>query len=502
MIVLINPNIQSLRSDPFTTGIPFMPIGLAYAAAALQQAGETVQVIDAFGEAPTRIRKESRFLIHGLHPEESIARIPASVDAAVLYAGILASHLSLLSHLRTLKAIHPSIPAIVIENTQAVTAYALEPVKSELFQAGADFVLTGEPEERLPALVRWLRAPDTSPWPDGVWGASAQGPSGRPADHAIADLNGLPFPAWTLFPVQHYWALRYSHGPVEGPFLPLLTSRGCPYPCRFCVVPATNQRSWRARSPVSVVNEMTHWQSTLGVSEFHWEDLNPTIQDARIREIADTILSRKLAVRWKLAAGTKLETLKSPDTVAAMAQAGCRYVSFSPESGSPAVLEAIDKAFDFDHADRMVRLMDRHGIRTQACFVLGFPRETDHDRTLTWKAVKRLVRQGLDELALFIITPVPGSAIFPDFQGFETLSQLNFSPTWRNDFKRLSRFRLRLYFAFLFWKLRYSPRKLLRQPFNFLRRRFETKMEMTPYRACSILRHAWRSGKVRTTAHA
>ena len=94
-----------------------------------------------------------------------------------------------------------------------------------------------------------------------------------------------------------------------------------------------------------------------------------------------------------------------------------------------------------------------------------------------------LTRVGVDEIALFIITPVPGSAIYEQLQGYKSLSELNFSPTWREDYQRLSRFRLQLYARFLFWKLRYHPLKLLRQPVNFLRRRFETKMEMVPYRA-------------------
>ncbi len=78
---------------------------------------------------------------------------------------------------------------------------------------------------------------------------------------------------------------------------------------------------------------------------------------------------------------------------------------------------------------------------------------------------------------------MPGSAIYEQLQGYKSLSELNFSPTWREDYQRLSRFRLRLYARFLLWKLRYHPLKLLRQPVNFLRRRFETKMEMVPYRA-------------------
>ena len=249
------------------------------------------------------------------------------------------------------------------------------------------------------------------------------------------------------------------------------------------MVPATNGLAWRARSPKSVVDEMEAHARTYGVREFHIEDLNPTISDKRVRDICREILRRGLRVSWKIAAGTKVETIKSEETVELMARAGCRYVSISPETGSERVLRAMGKPFDLAHAVRIVRKMSEVGIRSQACFVLGFPGETAEDLEATRDLVQKLTRVGVDEIALFITTPVPGSAIDGQFQGYTSVSELNFSPAWRPDYPALSRFRLHLYRSFLAWKLRYHPFKVLRQPVNFARRRFETKMEMAPYRA-------------------
>ena len=97
--------------------------------------------------------------------------------------------------------------------------------------------------------------------------------------------------------------------------------------------------------------------------------------------------------------------------------------------------------------------------------------------------VKRLTLNGLDEIALFIISPVPGAAIFKEFKGYSGLSDLNFTPSWREDYEALNNFRLALYRSFLLWKLRYYPFKVLLQCVNFLTRHFETKMEMVPYKA-------------------
>lgn len=486
-VVLVNPNLMAQTDDLFTTGIVYAPVSLAWFAGSLREIGCEVLVVDAFGQRPNEFWTEGRFIFRGLLPEETASRVPSESLAVFVYAINLTYHTGILRTIAAIKRAAPKVPLVVMENTQAVTAYALAKVQEEFYEAGADYVLTGEAEERGIALLRALEqraGNEVIGAIDGI-GFRRKGRIrySRPA-RMVADLNRLPLPAWDLFPMRNYWGLKYAHGPLTSDrYLPLLTSRGCPYQCRFCVIPETNNVRWRSRSAKSVVDEIEHFQRTMGVSEFHFEDVDPTISDKRTQEICREILTRGLKVIWKLCAGTKVETIRSEKTVELMARAGCRYISISPESGSPRVLKAINKPFDLAHAVRIVRKMKEVGIRSQACFVIGFPGEEDADREQTRRMARDLVRVGLDEIALFVITPVPGSAIFDQFDGYEDYSELHFSPTWRRDYAQLNRFRLRLYRQFLVWKLRYHPLAMARQTWNFLTRRFETKMEMTPFRA-------------------
>ncbi|MCW5875579.1 MAG: radical SAM protein [Anaerolineales bacterium] len=486
-IVLINPNLVAQRNDPFTTGIVYMPISLAYLAAALRGAGHVLQVIDAYAAAPRQARREGNFNFYGLTEAEVAARIPVDTRVVFVYAINLTNHLSTLAMVRAARVAAPAAKVVVVENTQAVTAYALSQVAAEFYAVGADWVLTGEPERRALRLLEALHSDDRAALRmiDGLGGPDFYNlPAGFMDEK---QLDELPFPAWDLFPLENYWSLQFAHGPLSARrYLPLLTSRGCPYPCGFCVVPATNRQKWRPRSAGNVVDEMEHFQRSLGVGEFHIEDLDPTILDGRTRAICAEIQRRGLQVTWKIAAGTKVETMRDEETIDQMAAAGCRYISISPETGSPRLLKLMRKPFDLKHAVRLVERMNQVGICSQACFVLGYPGETDEDRRLTRELVHDLTKVGVDEVALFIITPVPGSSIHDQFSGYQSLSELNFSPAWRQDYAELARFRLRLYVSFLLWKLRYHPLKLLRQPFNFLRRRFETKMEMVPYRALAL----------------
>lgn len=473
MIVLINPNLVVQRNDPLTTGIVYMPVSLAYVAAALREANFPLHLIDAFGEKPRQARRFGNYHLLGLDSEELLARFPANPQAIILYAINLNNHLSLREISRNVKQAFPNVPLIVLENTQSVTGYALTKISDELYEAGADYLLTGEAEIRSVQLLKALQNKED---------VAAILSGGK--ETTLPGLDQLPFPAWDLFPLKNYWSLKFAHGPLSASkYLPLLTSRGCPYPCKFCVIPGTNFLKWRGRSAQNVVDEIEYFHKTLQVSEFHLEDLDPTIDDERTRSICREILKRNLKITWKIAAGTKAETIKGEETLKLMAASGCRYISISPETGSERLLKQMNKPFRLGHALELIATMQKLKIHSQACFVLGFPGETAEDLQLTEKLIRQLTKAGIDEIALFLITPVPGSAIYENFSGYQGLWELTFTPTWRTDYRDLVRIRLKLYRIFLLGKLRYFPFKIATQAVNFARRQFDTKMEMVPYRA-------------------
>ena len=284
----------------------------------------------------------------------------------------------------------------------------------------------------------------------------------------IENLDQLPLPDWDVFNLKNYWNIKHAHGPLTSKkYLPILTSRGCPYPCKFCVIPFTNDRKWRSRSAKNVVDEIEYFKNKYGVKEFHLEDLNPTVNEKRTISICKELINRKMNITWKIVAGTKVESIKNNTTIELMAKSGCKYISISPESGSKNLMKLINKPFNIEHAINMIQYMNKFNIRTQACFVLGFPGEENGDLELTKKMIIKLTKAGLDEIAIFIITPIPGSEIFKNIEGYESYSELNFSPKWRSDYNFLNYTRLKFYLIFLLYKLLYSPKKILKQIFNF-----------------------------------
>ena len=477
-ILLINPQLQFNKSDKLTTGIIYLPIAIASVSANLKKNNIDHTIIDLFGNNPTRIDKINNFYILGENIEKYLD-ILSEYDAVFVFANQVINHLAINQIVKKLREKNKYIKIITFENTQAVTAYSLKEIYKEFIYSNNDYVLIGEPEEKIISICKNLNNTESLKNIKGLIGNSFQNSSRE----LIQNLDILPFPDWSKIPLKNYWKLKYAHGPFfSKKYLSLLTSRGCPYPCKFCVVPETNNRRWRSKSSKKVVDEIEHYIKNYNVKEFHLEDLNPTVNEVRTKELCEEIIKRKLNITWKIVAGTKVESIKQTETIDLMAKAGCKYISISPESGSTKIMKEIGKPFNINHAYKIVESMNKNRIFSQACFVLGYPGENENDINLTKKMIFNLTKNGIDEIAIFIISPIPGSKIFDKFEGYKSFSDLNFSPTWREDYKKLFKKRMFFYIYFIFFKTVFHPTKVLKQIFRFFALNFQTKMEMVPFK--------------------
>lgn len=500
-ITIICPNIVTQKGDFFGSGIPYMPFTAAYTAAILKKNGYDIHVIDAFGEAPTKVTEQKGYFIQGLTPDEVADKINTDSKHIFISAERLISHnavLSILDAIQKKAAQYTKLISVcILENTQAVSAYALKEIYQEFFAHGAKAVITGEPEERI--LEYLAKVPRKV---DGIILKEQKGIHINEKTKYIADPSILPFPAWELFPLEKYWELGYSHAPLTSKkYLPLLTSRGCTFQCGFCVVPSTNQRKWRPRTAENVVDEMEYMKKMFGVGEFHLEDLNPTLDKKRMQDIAQKIIHRNLNIIWKIGSGTKIETVDE-ETLAKMAKSGCTYLSLSPETGSQELLKKMNKPFHHECALELIKHMNSLHMTTQACFVLGYPEETEKDRRLTYEYCKKLAKAGCDEIALFIMAPVPGAGTYQQYKEKIlqnnkqiSLQDMSFSPKWREDYGLYKKFRLKAYLAFMITKALYHPLKTLQQPWNIIAGMFKTKMEMTIYRIFKLYALLWKKKK-------
>jgi hypothetical protein len=480
-ITLISPRIAIQKGDFLGSGIPYWPVEMAVFAAFLQQQKYTVSVIDLFGTDPTRLESHTDHYLQGA-PVTAFLTTPAVSDAEliILYAMSSMSHSEILNIAGILKEIRPEVKISVLENSQAVTAYDISLLAGDFFEAGVNHLLCGEMYWNWAEIESFLSHPDHQTPPPNVLVPSL--PEGHNARRQFNKQPGYPIPAWELFNLANYWSIPYAHGPKTKRFLPVLTSRGCPYPCDFCVVPATNSTRWRGRTPKEVVNELITLRDRFGVQHFQIEDLNPTVQSKRWDEICRLLIKKEAGIFFYFVSGTKAETVKL-DQVSLLAQAGCRYISISPESGSLDVLKTIGKPFDYGHALALIEACHYHGIYTQACFLVGHPAEKPEDHQCSCDYLRTMVRAGLDEVAVFIVAPLAGSALQHQNK-INLVSQKalrSFSPKGREDWDVLVQRRRELIRIFFSEKLKRGSQIWL-QGIRALWGTPRTKMENLPLR--------------------
>ena len=465
-VTLINPALVHLTGDPYSS-IPFMPTGLLYLAGYLEQQGIAVSILDGFGLAPGRkFRIDHELSGMGLAEEEIADRLDdAQLVGITVHSGM--SHGFVLRLARVIRERYPDRVLIAGGNHVSV-------VPEPFLQGGFDYVCVGEGEYPLAALAACLRDnegdPRTIPGLSGRDFTNAPGPFEQ-------DLDRFGTAALHLLPLENYWALSMQHAPVQGRFMVLTTSRGCVYNCRFCTTPRVWGRCWRSRSAGHVADEIEQAVARYGIEDVIIQDELFGCRREYARAFADELLRRNLQVRLSTPSGVKVETMDE-ETVELLHRAGLRYLVFAPESGSERVLKNMNKPMDFDKLKRLTVFAKSLGIRLNCVFVLGFEDEDDADRALTRELALELTRLGVDEISLFIWSPLPGADAFESEEGWQRYEDLNWTPRWRRDYAPLRAFRNRLYREWIGTKLRYQFWGCLRSGWNVLRGRYELKMEM------------------------
>jgi len=285
-----------------------------------------------------------------------------------------------------------------------------------------DFVLRGEPEltfrelidvleERQDQRAEWLQTmlQKTDPsWrrAEGledvkglVWREGAE-TRVNPARPFIPQLDDLPLPLHEELPLD-----EYRMPLMKGPFTFVLTSRGCPAGCRFCIKHVSYQWSVRLYSPERIMEELRVLDG-LGIHNIHmYADLF-TVSREQVMGLCDLIIEEGLKIRWTC--NSRVDYVDE-EMLRRMAQAGCWLISWGIESGSEEILKRAAKGTDLAKAHRALKWSKDAGIRNWGYFIIGLPGETEETIRQTIQLAKSLP---LDIALFHIAAPYPGTPFF------------------------------------------------------------------------------------------
>jgi radical SAM superfamily enzyme YgiQ (UPF0313 family) len=154
----------------------------------------------------------------------------------------------------------------------------------------------------------------------------------------IQDIDSIPFPAWDLFPMDHYALLRLPNIKNSERCMPVLSGRGCTFTCNFCY---RMDKGFRPRSPESIIEEIQILKKDYAISYIAFSDelLMSSVQ--RTTELCEAFIKAKLNVHWDCCGRLNYAT---SDVLNLMKDAGCVFINYGIESMDEQALRNMKKA--------------------------------------------------------------------------------------------------------------------------------------------------------------
>lgn len=252
---------------------------------------------------------------------------------------------------------------------------------------GADAVATGECEAVLPQMLDSISAGEPfAKVPTFFYrrnGEIIKNPKGS----VVEDLDSLPFPAYHHFDIEFIAPRSYNGEGFRS--IHMMTSRGCPFRCNFCINSVINdvkfqkelygsltderrKATQRFRSPGNIVAEITLLREKYNINDFHFADEEFITHRSRVFEVCDAL--KPLGITWSTSGRADWATV---DKLHAMREAGCRYVLFGVETGSQQLMTDMDKSAKREKVIDGLNAARATGMNFIANFMIGHPAETE-----------------------------------------------------------------------------------------------------------------------------
>ncbi len=260
----------------------------------------------------------------------------------------------------------------------------------------ADYVVRGEGEETIVELIEHLESGISL---DDIKGLSYRKGDAfihNPARPLIQDLDSAPIPD---FDVVHNWQKRTT--------IPIATSRGCPFGCKFCSVIQMFGRKYRFKSIERVIEEIKEVASRK--THIFFIDDNFAANKERTKALLKRLIAENIRIEWS--AQVRTDVARDAELVDLMAQTGCFTAFIGFESINPKTLSFYNKHQKLDDIIECIKTLKKASINIHGMFVFGG--DTDDIETIrsTQKFAKRL---GINSVQFLMLTPLPGTPVFED----------------------------------------------------------------------------------------
>ncbi len=374
-----------LANPPYPEDVPqaiFIPLGISYLVAVLEEKGYEVDVVDCQVSRPTQKQLEDKF--RRLNPD---------------IIGVTSATVTYLPALDILKAAKAALPNCITMIGGPHVTVLDERTFTE--SADVDIVVRGEGEQTMLELASLVSDGNLKSLSE-VAGITF-GKNGKvfrtPDRPFIQDIDSLPRPAH-----KHFDVTRYK---ISGKtYMPIITSRGCPFNCAFCLASKMCGRGFRARSPSKVVDELEWLRDTFGAGAFAFYDDTFTFDLNRAIAICDEMKARKFDMPWDCR--TRVDKV-SKELLTKLRSTNCQLIHFGVESGSQQMLNTMRKGTTVEQNANAIKLAKECDILVAISLVIGYPGETPEMLQQTTDFIRRTKP---DYVYMCEAVPYPGTELY------------------------------------------------------------------------------------------
>jgi radical SAM superfamily enzyme YgiQ (UPF0313 family) len=221
----------------------------------------------------------------------------------------------------------------------------------------------------------------------------------------ITDLDQFPFVSEVY--KRFLKVENYFYSITRYPEITIVTGRGCPHHCTYCVYPQVMYgHQYRHRSPENVVAEFVYIKDNFPqVKEVFIEDDTFTVNRAYCRKVCELLKKQNVNLPWTANSRADIDY----GTLRIMKEAGCRLLCIGVESGNQQILDGINKRLQLSQVREFMENARKAKILVHACFMVGNPGETKKTMKETLDFAKKLKP---DTAQFFPLMVYPGTKAF------------------------------------------------------------------------------------------
>ena len=390
-VVLIQPDFKELMDVTLCRSRIGFPQGLMHLAAVLCQEGYEVLIIDEVLE------------------KDPYEKLLDALKTNPIAVGISSTTGSQINHgIKFAEIVRKNSKVPIVWGGAHPTILPEQTLKDDL----VDIIVVGEGEYSFLELVKALENGDSIDGIKGICYKDGNGVHINPAPEEV-DIDSIPELPYALVDMEAYITGIKKRNISRG--FEILTSRGCPYSCYFCHNSIKKAR-WRYKNLGKLISEIEYLRKKYNIDGIAIQDENSFYSKKRIVEFSEELLRRniKLTIR---AGGARADQIASLDnsTLKLIKEAGFDHFAVGIESGSPRVLNIMNKRITLDQIYKTNQKMKEYGFAVTYNFMSGIPGEELEDYVETLKLILFLFQTNENLIAPVgppkIFMPYPGTAL-------------------------------------------------------------------------------------------